>query len=135
MQTMVKRSWILDQVNFQISLDQQHSCWNPNSSRIHPFDIVSNSWMVVRMEMHRCYWIKCLIIDNSLCLWKSFGYRFNFVFIDTSIKCMSLCLLHILWSLDRPFMVYCKVPGNINWNNWINCINGYLPLDCWRGRI
>ena len=35
-----------------VCLDQQHSCWNPNSSRIYLSDIVSNSWMVVWMEVY-----------------------------------------------------------------------------------
>ena len=38
-----------------IGLDQQYSCWNPKSSRIHPSDIISNSWMVVWMEVYQAY--------------------------------------------------------------------------------
>ena len=34
-----------------IGLDQKHSCWSPNSSRIYLYDIVSISWMAVRMEV------------------------------------------------------------------------------------
>ena len=91
-----------------IVLDQQHSCWNPNSSRIYLSDIVSNSWIVVQMELYRAYWIKCLIIDNSLCLWETSQYRSCFVFLDTSISCMfdhidSLGSYHRLplWSLNN----------------------------------
>jgi len=60
------------------------------------------------------FWIKCLIIDNSLYLWESFGHRSRFLFLDTSISCMSLCPLQSLLRLDRPFMAYCNVSGNIN---------------------
>jgi hypothetical protein len=56
------------------------------ASRIYLSDMVSNSWMVVRMEVYRVYWIKCLIIDNSLYLCETSGYIYHFVFLDTSIS-------------------------------------------------
>ena len=86
-----------------IGLDQQYSCWN--SSRIYLSTIVSNSWMVVWMEVYRVHWVKCLIIENSLCLWETSSYRSHFVFLDTSISYM-LDLINLLGSYHRlPFMV------------------------------
>jgi hypothetical protein len=59
--------------------------------------------MVVQMEVYRAYWIKCLIIDNSLCLREISGFRSHFVFLDTSISCM-LDLIDPLGSHHRlPF--------------------------------
>jgi hypothetical protein len=91
---------------------------------LHSFDVVSNSWMMDGSVSN--YWIKCLIIENSLCLWESSGYKYHFIFLDTSISCMYLFPLQSLSSLDRTFMAY----YDINWSNWIN---NCLPLNFWGG--
>jgi len=116
-------------------MDQQHPFWNPN------FIKNPSIWCSFQLTDGSTdgsasgYWINMSYHSSLPLLVRILWLQVSFLYFSIlpSAACLSascrLCQVQ-----TYLFMAYCKVPGNINWNNWINCISGCLPLNCLRGR-
>jgi len=61
-------------------------------------------------------------------------WKISFFFLRMCLEKLACFSASCIVILGRHFMPCCNITEHINWSNWINWNNVFLPLNCWRGR-